>query len=120
MYDDRTLGSHYFLWEDHGKYTLLYNKEENYSSSLGIAVLDKWVVNYTYNESYIAIKTVDYTKEAIALNEFWLINKNMKVDVTKNNWKEAILIGPLDSLQLEKKLQQGKTGLSTAKWKVLD
>jgi hypothetical protein len=107
----KNLGNHYFIWEeDHYKYSIIWNPNDS-QAHVGGALVISDVVKYDYNKTYIIAQTTEYKTSKDSINKFWLINKSKTIDFNKKNWKDILLIGPLDSIGLIKHMQQNKIEL---------
>ncbi|MBS1500919.1 MAG: hypothetical protein JST32_02570 [Bacteroidetes bacterium] len=110
LYGYKDLGNHYFLWEDdHSRHSIIWCQNDKNIKLGGALVIGmtKDVTKYSCDNRYIFIETLEYNDSKQSLREFWIIDKLIPINFSKENWKDKIINGPLDSISFVSSLPEG-------------
>ena len=113
FYGDEKLGAGYFLCKD-GRYKSIdFSPDENYKGDGGYAVIKENVKFLNYNKSHIIIQTSRYEKPLNEVKEFWVIDKNIPINLkdfkNQDEFDKLLkvgLTGPLDSVEFYQQLKE--------------
>jgi hypothetical protein len=91
------LGKGYALIVDDADYVVINYKDREHERT----IIPPKIIEYGYNERWIVAKSYD---RYIDSTTYWIIDKELKPNFSKSNM--SVVIGPLDSIQFQKKKKE--------------